>query len=643
MAILLRIFFLLMIFVLPVFPLEARFESGFPKLLSEKWNTRSAESFEALQEFLEREFSSISPLEWRVSKRQEDETHIHFTLDLFFESYPVFFQHLKVHWNKAGFIDYATNTLKQNISIPSRPERSSWEELKDSLIQVLYPKKRFQGSARGTLGLWLTEDQTQAFWAYDIQALPGHGRSLKRGVVSLETRKLLEEKRILRHWEERGEDRDTVTVKYFKKFPGPDLTDSSDSTPALDITESGKLKDEVSWVRYDRGHESEDPQVYEETTGATDIGGSTDDPEGYQDSCSNTQSVCSNQKLDSGNVFYHLKQYRGWLNDRAADISASLNFAYDPLPALINFMGFPIQECSKGELPINCDSDGFLKPHLHVNNAAYIGVPCADDGSMDRCLVFLRPASAKCSQISNSTKWKSLAREALVIAHEYQHYATDMISGIEFGSVGGITVADVIHEGYSDYLGASYVVQANSGDDPTGTTTTVGHYGFGACNNFKRNVATDNGSDKVFNPDFNYESPHKPGLVWASGLWELRTILNNPALVDKIALKSLYFLSTSPGFIDSIEALIQADRSLTGGLHETRIRTLFYDERKFLGSLTGAFQDADKKILKVGFQGCAHVEQAEAPSAKTSYALLVLWILGTLALPKIRRSLKEPS
>ncbi|NDC25690.1 MAG: hypothetical protein EBZ49_16385, partial [Proteobacteria bacterium] len=101
---------------------------------------------------------------------------------------------------------------------------------------------------------------------------------------------------------------------------------------------------------------------------------------------------------------------------------------------------------------------------------------------------------------------------------------------------------------------------------------------------------------------------------------------------------SLFYLSVEPGFLESIEALIQADKSLFGGVHENRIRQLFYDERKFLGSLTGVFQDEDKKIVKLGFQGCATVTHPTHSSGAASLALLLVWLVSTVWLGRRGRS-----
>lgn len=46
----------------------------------------------------------------------------------FFQDYPIFYQHLRVHYNKAGYVDYLTSTLRKSVEIPVMPLRTSWEE-----------------------------------------------------------------------------------------------------------------------------------------------------------------------------------------------------------------------------------------------------------------------------------------------------------------------------------------------------------------------------------------------------------------------------------------------------------------------------------------------------------------------------------
>jgi len=317
--------------------------------------------------------------------------------------------------------------------------------------------------------------------------------------------------------------------------------------------------------------------------------------------------------VDSGNVYYHLTSFRTWLDAKAASLGSQLSFPYDPIPVFVNFMAKAIQKCRKTDTQ-------YVDKTEQSNNAAYIAGPCDDSGTVNRCLVFLRYGTV--SPCGNGDPGGSFAREALIIAHEYQHYVTDMITGIEFGAANQLRVGDIIHEGYSDYFGASYASH-NSAQD----IHTVGQYAFSDKYIEEQRDLIEEGV--IFSDSTAYSNPHTPGWVWASALWELRDTLE-ATTVDLIALKSLFYLSTTPGFIDSVEALVQADRSLNGGVNEKTIRTLLFDERKFLGSLTGAFQDEDKRILKVGFQGCANVNPGNAETGFPTIGIFLLWLISTV-------------
>src|SRR5262249_15313812 len=159
--------------------------------------------------------------------------------------------------------------------------------------------------------------------------------------------------------------------------------------------------------------------------------------------------------------------------------------------------------------------------------AAYVPQVCRSDNSIDHCLVFLRPAPiAGPSICSDSTvAFYDLAREAIVIAHEYEHYITDQITGFVGGTLTKPNVADALHEGTSDYLAASYVSYANNAEE-----TLVGQYGFQACPAVQRQLNT------VYTyagpAEGEIEDPHLSGLSWASALWNLRTQFGRD-IVDK--------------------------------------------------------------------------------------------------------------
>jgi len=372
--------------------------------------------------------------------------------------------------------------------------------------------------------------------------------------------------------------------------------------------EAGKLKNNFVYVRYNR------PDVQDYDVGSTQgIPLEEEDDDNYANLCTGINYTCRNQKVDSGNVYYHLTSFRTWLDAKAASLGSQLSFPYDPIPVFVNFMAKAIQKCRKTDTQ-------YVDKTEQSNNAAYIAGPCDDSGTVNRCLVFLRYGTV--SPCGNGDPGGSFAREALIIAHEYQHYVTDMITGIEFGAANQLRVGDIIHEGYSDYFGASYASH-NSAQD----IHTVGQYAFSDKYFEEQRDLIKEGV--IFSDSTAYSNPHTPGWVWASALWELRDTLE-ATTVDLIALKSLFYLSTTPGFIDSVEALVQADRSLNGGVNEKTIRTLLFDERKFLGSLTGAFQDEDKKILKVGFQGCANVNPGNAETGFPTIGIFLLWLISTV-------------
>lgn len=602
-----RIFGLVLFFgAISSYATNLRYESGLIKAVTYQKITLQDEEA-ALRDFLKKEYEGLDKFHWRLSQRTDDRSHVHLTFGLEYLEFPVFEEQLKVHFNKEGFIDYATSTLEKIDVIPEVPERNSWEEKKGGVLNSFVGSRDFQGMSRGTFGLWWNENKKQFEWVFDVE-VKRRGMTPQRGFVSALTDQVLEIKKVFRHWD----------GQVFLPFPESNLNPSTNSqTISTYPTAANQLKNETAWVRYNQARGESYLEVSNNTSGVTLLAEYESSQSTYRKDCDTNHSVCKSQKVDSGNVYYHTSEFRNWVDD--LDPSSHLSFQYDPLPMVVNFMGFSIQQYSDGSS---------VDPAVQANNAAYINSACADDGSMEHCLVFLQPNYQACTTGGTQEEWYSVAREAIVVAHEYQHYLTDMIAGIRFGSADTVTVGDVLHEGYSDYFASSYVTQKKGTD-----TNTIGAYAFQNCSNVQRDLS----SKKVFNDTEIYSSPHRPGWVWASGLWELRTRLGTGGAdkADAIALRSLYYLSSSPGFIDSVEALVQADKALYQGVNETLIRTLFFDERKFLGSLSGVFQDTDKKIVKVGFQGCSSIHKKSDQSAVISFVLLLVWVGVTLGLGRI--------
>jgi hypothetical protein len=215
----------------------------------------------------------------------------------------------------------------------------------------------------------------------------------------------------------------------------------------------------------------------------------------------------------------------------------------------------------------------------------------------------------------------NLAREAFVIAHEYQHFVTDQLSGIEFASHSPRTVGDAIHEGYSDYGAATYLTNA------LGADTTLGLVSFPACTAVRRDV----GTLRVYEEIPENSDEHMAGLTWASALWRLRKNLG-AAIVDPLMLKSMSFLGSNPGFVSSVESLVKADLALNAGNHKNLIRQIFYSEAKFTGSETAPFKDPLTAEANLGFKGCGGVFNrfSEEKSRVPAIAFLLWGILSLI-------------
>lgn len=572
--------------VKPLWAIDLRFESGYFRSISFQASDIPQKETAALAEFFKREFGNENDFQWKLSKRLEDITHVHFTYDLYYKTYPVFFHHLKLHYNKKGFVQHATSTLKGPFEVLGSPASVRWENQKEVIQKLLFSGELFRGTLKGELGVWLESEGTKGVWAFEVEAIRENPFVVRRVIVSEDGRNVLSERNLSREISHR----DSFSVNVYRKFPKSTLSDLEDSLGAglssQNInSETGKLLNEFAWVRRDSGsfEEVNPATTYVPTGDGGSYGGSN-----------------VNQKADAVNVFYHISRYREWFD---AILSAMGNvgiYSFDPMPVIVNYQ---------------TEIDGYT-----ANNALYYGGPCSAESEKQRCIVFYPPTAS----------FRSLAREALVIAHEYQHYLTDMLTGIEFDASGEISVGSALHEGYSDYLAATYVSSQTLGAGKI-DAHIVAEYSL--TTTYQRDLTVK----KVFNNSTNYSSVHGPGQVWGSALWEMREDWLGAEIVDKIVIRSLYYLSTQPGFVDSVEALVQADRDLFDGAHENRIRELLFTERNWLGSLSDVFQDSEKKIIKVGFQGCSSVrENSSQTSPLITGIMTLLWLLSTLVVGRRR-------
>jgi hypothetical protein len=329
-------------------------------------------------------------------------------------------------------------------------------------------------------------------------------------------------------------------------------------------------------------------------------------PSSYNSSCTGSGALsCPNQAFDAVNVFYHVQGYREYIETLFAGIDETVTWAEDPIMVVVNAIGY--------------DVDGDGQTSDETNNAFYSSF-CTVDSYQGGCLLFNPPDAESYSGCGGLKDYYDLAREALVAVHEYQHYVTDHLTGMVRGA-SGPNVGDLLHEGYSDYFAVSHVSRTAATPN-----TTILEYGFQECPLYQRAL----GTLKVYDKDSSRTDPHFYGWTWASGLYSLQASLG-VQVVDKIALKSLFFLPTNPTFLDAVEALVQADASLNDGVNASTIRTLFFDTLRFVGGSGNPFADVGQGVVNVGVSSCLSTSTPpSATSLVASFGMFLIWFASVL-------------
>jgi len=560
---------------------------------------------EAIKKFISENFGTASRNgSWIERKVSGDSTHSHRFYNYVYKGRRVDGIGLAIHYNREGFVEYADSDLENYISLDFEPDS---EELRERVLEKLRPELEGKmGRSFGTVEwepiLWRGESDKPFIPAYQIRVVYRNPNIEKNLIVDQLSAKILSEFSKARAA--------SSTVKVFKDAnvdeSGTDVALTSGITIVTE-NDSALLNSVVHVKReqfsggvfgrreitpLDKSLAPARPSDY------TSSGFFKTSPTEYAASCSGEPETndCANQNFDGVNVYYHLTEYRTFLNNYLTSFGDSTNFP-DPLGVVVNSRNSGLGT---------------------ADNAFYWDSTLCGDG-LSRCILFLPPSGIpECE----GKPFNNFAREGFVVAHEYQHYITDIISGIEFGTSGKKTVGDSLHEGYSDYGAATYLTQLN------GTDVTLGLKLAPVCSEVRRNVGTLKVYAEVTAPDLIYQA----GLSWASALWQLRKDYNK-TVADKLAYKSLYFLGSNPGFVGAVESLVKADRALYAGVHVDRIRELLYSEVKFLGSASESFKSPETLEARVGFKGCAGVNSPQSGTENISSSVcFLIWGFITIGL-----------
>lgn len=586
------------------------YPSGLLKNFSGQAVSGAHDESSAIGRFLSENFQGMSPrFQWRRISRFQDNTHVHVTYALYYEGRRVLDRHLRVHFNRHGFVEYATSSWEKEfeIALPSRSDLGR-EAILDAVKRPYMERDGFfAGRVSAEPVVWISPRDGSPVAAFFVRAsLPGVKAVAPFVADELTGRPI---------WKPQAGRFVDVSSRAWTVSPFNATNDLAPVTVTFTGLESAtSLKSTYCHVR--RQEDVNNPALQEiDPNGATLDGAFSAEPSNYNFECTGDENDCPNQRIDGTNVYHHLSNYRAQVQTYLGTLGVTPipMASAEPLEVFINAFGL--------------NTDGNNDPEDEVNNAGYFPSGCGSAGgvTIKRCLIFLRPETISSQVCGSNKKFYDLAREALVVVHEYQHFVTDMIVPLTPGGFDPTTgqflrnVGDSIHEGYSDYFAASQVSAAAGTDE-----TLVGEYAFQNCTFYQRDV----GVLRPYQNNSAETDAHVAGLTWASGLWQLRKELGR-ATGDLLALKSIFFLSANPGFLETVEALVKADKALNAGVNAGRIRQLFYDDLHWSGGASGIFRDSASGLAEVGFKSCNSVPWS-GQRGLPSFVALFLWLSAVI-------------
>ena len=236
-----------------------------------------------------------------------------------------------------------------------------------------------------------------------------------------------------------------------------------------------------------------------------------------------------------------------------------------------------------------------------------------EDGNLFRANV---PFNATVSDGTGGAPDRDSDLDAGVIAHEYGHGLSNRLTGGP-GTVSCLQNQEQMGEGWSDFLAVTFT--SNPDDRPL-----IGR-GVGSYVSFQPpdgpGIRPRPYTSDVSVNEYDYELmpagllsgeltvPHGVGFVWNTMLWDMYWNLvakhgYNPNVYDawttggnnlaiQLVVDGMKFQPCSPGFVDGRDAILAADRALTGGENQCAIWRAF--TKRGLGA--GASQGSSNNVL----------------------------------------------
>lgn len=601
----------------------------------------SAQTIESdFQDFLKVNFEQgQGGIEWDLVNEIRDKTHRHRLYRLTFGGRPVINQFVKLHYNHNGFVEFATSSWSARFL--AQPFYSDREKV---IAQFQKQIEKRYGSVlprlKSELAFLVDDKDPKLKPVLLLESFGEHPAAAQRWIVDEVSGKTIDVRSTIRFHEPHPSIDSRVVANYTGTNNSYAVAPPSDGTNTpisggvhYDLTVATALGADAATLL--TGPYFEVRRARKDTT-PVDVklisnyvsGVTFNDPAIYNGDCVGSLTTdCPQQAFDAQNVHVHLSTFRKKMIDYLnvdlgiTDCGGTACFPSDPVKVLVNAQ-------------LVNTSDG----PIESNNAAFI--PNCSVFGLASCLVFWKPApidGTSCGGTTNTIVY-NLAREANVVVHEFQHYITDSITHIAFGVSLAKTVGDALHEGFSDYFAASHVV-ANSGGNTFGAK--ILGYAFKNCPTVIRDIAVLRPYQVTNSRIAHYEV----GLTWASGLYQLRSefITEYGAVknADLLVLKSQFFLTPNPGYIEAVEGLVKADQALFSGGHVARIRALFYNELKFINGGASPFRNTESLVAEVGFRSCSSAAFPLGGNPWASLGALGLWLMSVLATGRAWSKRKE--
>ncbi len=146
-----------------------------------------------------------------------------------------------------------------------------------------------------------------------------------------------------------------------------------------------------------------------------------------------------------------------------------------------------------------------------------------------------------------------VAEDAEVIIHEYGHAILDrQVPSINRGEGGAI------HEGFSDFLAASFFSAVSDGFSDSIVFEWAG--------SGDPEIATRPVNSNKRYPEDIVSEPHADGQIWSAALWEIFEAIGRDASI-RLIVESHFFLLPDAEFVDGASAIFMADQELNGGVN----------------------------------------------------------------------------